>query len=138
MSIEPVVIGVIRYQDKILIAQRRKGDSYPLHWEFPGGQQERGESDVACLKREIREELGITVYPIQALPPILYPAPKGWRLLKPYECLFLGGEPRAIECRAFRWIFSWEVSRFKFPPADRPVIEWLLRQKRSTRLSLAG
>lgn len=134
--VEQVVIGVIWREDAILISQRRPGDSYPFHWEFPGGKKEHGESDAECLVREIREELGVTVYPFKALAPILIPASQGWRVLKPYECLFLGGEPRALECHAFRWVRSSALSRLKFPPANRPLIQALRRQKNKARLSL--
>jgi len=135
-AVEQVVIGVIRRADNILISQRRKEDSYPLHWEFPGGKKEPGESDTECLTREIREELGVTIVPCRALAPILVPASRGWRVLKPYECLFLGGEPRALECHAFRWVRFDTLARLKFPPTNRPLIQWLRRQKCRARLSL--
>lgn len=136
MPIEQVVIGVIRKEDKILISQRRRGDTFPLHWEFPGGVREPGETDAECLVREIQEELGVAVHPFRALRPILVAAKTGWRVLKPYECLFLGGKPQTIECRAFRWVSPAAVSRLKFPPTNRSLVEWVRRQKYAKRLSL--
>jgi 8-oxo-dGTP diphosphatase len=136
VPVTQVIIGVIRKDDKILISQRRRGDTYPLHWEFPGGVRESGESEAECLVREIEEELGVTVHPSKALLPILVAAPKGWLVLKPYECLFLGGTPQTLECRAFRWVSPGAVSRLKFPPSNRPLIQWVRRQKYTKRLSL--
>jgi len=57
-----VVTAIIEREDRrILIGQRRKGDSSPLKWEFPGGKVKTGESDEQALAREIREELGVTL-----------------------------------------------------------------------------
>jgi 8-oxo-dGTP diphosphatase len=57
-----VVAAVIERGDRrILIGQRRRGDSSPLKWEFPGGKIETDEEPVAALARELREELGATL-----------------------------------------------------------------------------
>jgi 8-oxo-dGTP diphosphatase len=44
-----------------LLAQRPPGKVYASYWEFPGGKVEPGESFHEALKRELAEELGITV-----------------------------------------------------------------------------
>jgi 8-oxo-dGTP diphosphatase len=54
-----VAAAVIERDAKILIGQRKRGDSHGLKWEFPGGKVERGESPASGLARELREELGI-------------------------------------------------------------------------------
>jgi len=57
-----VVAAVIERGDRrLLIGQRRKNDSSPLKWEFPGGKVRDGESPEAALARELREELGVTL-----------------------------------------------------------------------------
>ncbi|HUC53343.1 MAG TPA: (deoxy)nucleoside triphosphate pyrophosphohydrolase [Candidatus Cybelea sp.] len=57
-----VVAAVIARSDRrLLIGQRRKTDSSPLKWEFPGGKVRDGESPQAALARELREELGVTL-----------------------------------------------------------------------------
>src|ERR1700731_2553163 len=57
-----VVAAVIERGDRrILIGQRRRGDSSPLKWEFPGGKIETDEEPEAALARELREELGATL-----------------------------------------------------------------------------
>jgi 8-oxo-dGTP diphosphatase len=55
-----VAVGIITdTNSRVLLCQRPVGKPYPLQWEFPGGKQEDGESIEACLRRELREELGI-------------------------------------------------------------------------------
>jgi 8-oxo-dGTP diphosphatase len=57
-----VVAAVIERADRrLLIGQRRKSDSSPLKWEFPGGKVRDGESAEGALARELREELGVTL-----------------------------------------------------------------------------
>lgn len=57
-----VVAAIIERADRrMLIGQRRRTDSSPLKWEFPGGKVEPGEGAEAALARELREELGATL-----------------------------------------------------------------------------
>jgi len=57
-----VVAAVIERSDRrLLIGQRRKGDTSPLKWEFPGGKVREGESPEVALARELQEELGATL-----------------------------------------------------------------------------
>jgi 8-oxo-dGTP diphosphatase len=57
-----VVAAVIQRADRgMLIGQRRKNDSSPLKWEFPGGKMREDESPEGALARELQEELHVTL-----------------------------------------------------------------------------
>jgi 8-oxo-dGTP diphosphatase len=61
-AMKTVVVGVIQRDDRcILIGQRRRLDSSPLKWEFPGGKMEEGETPEDALARELHEELRATL-----------------------------------------------------------------------------
>jgi 8-oxo-dGTP diphosphatase len=57
-----VVAAVLEGADRrLLIGQRRRDDSSPLKWEFPGGKVRHGEPLKEALARELQEELGVTL-----------------------------------------------------------------------------
>lgn len=57
-----VAVGVlIDAQGRFLMTSRPDGKVYAGYWEFPGGKLEAGESVEAALRRELHEEIGITI-----------------------------------------------------------------------------
>jgi len=57
-----VAVGVlIDAEGRFLLTSRPVGKVYAGYWEFPGGKLEAGESVEAALRRELHEELGITI-----------------------------------------------------------------------------
>jgi 8-oxo-dGTP diphosphatase len=57
-----VAVGVlIDRAGYFLLTSRPAGKVYAGYWEFPGGKLEAGESVQAALRRELHEELGITI-----------------------------------------------------------------------------
>ena len=57
-----VAVGVlIDGEGRFLLTSRPAGKVYAGHWEFPGGKLESGETVDAALRRELVEELGITI-----------------------------------------------------------------------------
>ena len=60
--IEEVVVGILLNKNgQILVAKRRNNQFMPGYWELPGGKIEVGENKKDSLKRELFEELGVTV-----------------------------------------------------------------------------
>lgn len=57
-----VAVGVlIDKQGNFLLTSRPEGKVYAGYWEFPGGKLEVGETVEQALRRELIEELGITI-----------------------------------------------------------------------------
>lgn len=57
-----VAVGVLfDGQGRFLMTSRPPGKVYAGWWEFPGGKFEPGEGVEQALRRELHEELGITV-----------------------------------------------------------------------------
>jgi 8-oxo-dGTP diphosphatase len=61
-----VAVGVLLDGDgRFLLTSRPDGKVYAGHWEFPGGKLEAGETVEQALRRELHEELGITIGAVQ-------------------------------------------------------------------------
>ena len=61
-----VAVGVlVDGAGRFLLTSRPAGKVYAGFWEFPGGKLEAGESVDAALRRELHEELGISIGPAE-------------------------------------------------------------------------
>lgn len=58
-----VVVGLLERDNKILIVRRHDPEHAQWHhrWEFPGGKIELHETPVDALRREIKEEVMLTI-----------------------------------------------------------------------------
>ena len=54
-----VTAAVIERGGRFLVTRRQKGVHLEGYWEFPGGKCDADESLIACLARELREELDV-------------------------------------------------------------------------------
>jgi 8-oxo-dGTP diphosphatase len=61
-TITEVAVGVlVDTIGRYLMTTRPEGKVYAGYWEFPGGKLEAGETVVQALRRELVEEIGITI-----------------------------------------------------------------------------
>jgi 8-oxo-dGTP diphosphatase len=123
--------GIIRKDEKILIAQRKK-DSWmePNKWEFPGGKVEQNETYEECLIREIQEELGITITIDRLFMKTTHIYMKNHEEFPVTLMVFLAdwkdGKRRNIDCQDSKWIDKNEFKKFDFAAADVPIVEKFL------------
>src|SRR5205809_8014346 len=79
-SVAECVSGVLTRRGAVLVEKRRADDEADPGLTFlPGGRVESGESLAQALRREMREELGITVEKTSPLLVRLYTASNGER-----------------------------------------------------------
>ena len=123
-----VTAGVIWKNGRFLITLRPSKGLLGGLWEFPGGKREEGEDLPACLKREIREELGIEIEVGEGLVSVKHAYSHFRITLHVFDCRYAGGKIRLLACDDYRWITSEELDAFAFPAADRKVIQ-LLKEK---------
>lgn len=123
-----VAVGIlINPEGMMLMTTRPPGKVYADHWEFPGGKLEAEESVEQALRRELQEEIGVTIG-----------APVLWRSqLVDYPHALV----RLHFCKVFDWVgnvhmregqqYSWQRLPVQCSPVlagTLPVLEWLAEE----------
>jgi 8-oxo-dGTP diphosphatase len=124
-----VAVGIlIRPNGDFLMTTRPVGKAYAGHWEFPGGKLEANETVEEALRRELIEEIGVTIQDAQI-----------WRTsLVDYPHALV----RLTFCKIFAWVgqlqmresqqFAWQNLPVQIEPVlagTFPVLEWLEQER---------
>ena len=125
-----VTAAAIIRDGKVLIAQRQPGSHMEYRWEFPGGKLEPDETPEECIIREIKEEMDIDIEVDDIYKVVKFKYEEKDILLLCYLCRIIKGDGRAIECNDFKWVTKDELPGFDFVPADLPIVEKLINDKR--------
>ena len=120
-----VAVGIlIRLNGDFLMTTRPVGKAYAGYWEFPGGKLEANETVIEALRRELIEEIGVTIQDVQV-----------WRSsMVDYPHALV----RLTFCKIFAWTgqlhmresqqFAWQRLPVQVAPVlagTIPVIQWL-------------
>ena len=124
-----VAVGVlIDAAGRFLLTSRPEGKVYAGYWEFPGGKLETSESVEEALRRELHEELGITIGAVRP-----------WKVeLMDYE----HARVRLHFCKVFEWrgVFemrerqsmAWQTLPVEVTPVlpgTLPVLRWFAEER---------
>ena len=123
-----VTAAVICRDALFLIARRPANGMLGGMWEFPGGKTEKGEDLETCLKREIREEMGVDIR-INTPFGVYKHAYTHFRVtLYAFLCELNGQEPRALEADEIRWVKPPQLEDFPMGKIDRQISEKILKE----------
>ncbi len=114
-----------RADGRVLVAQRNADDMLGGLWEFPGGKREDTETLPECLVREMREELDVQVEVKESLIVVRHAYTHFRITLHAFRCWLVAGEPRCLDCAAFRWITLAELDALPMSVVDRKVAQAL-------------
>jgi 8-oxo-dGTP diphosphatase len=126
MKIISVTCAIISFGDKILAVQRSETMKLPLKWEFAGGKIESGESEIDCIKREIFEELNISIEVKERLTPVIHVYPDFKIKLIPFTAEYVSGELKLKEHCNYILANKEELFNLDWAEADVPIVEELL------------
>ncbi len=123
-----VAVALVDRDGRVLVSQRPPGKQLAGLWEFPGGKVEPGERPEATLIRELAEEIAVTVEE-PCLAPLTFASHPydDFHLLMPlYVCRRWSGTPRPLEGQALKWVRPGALRDLAMPPADAPLIPFLV------------
>lgn len=122
-----VTCAIITIDGKILAVQRSRTMSMPMKWEFPGGKIEPTETEMECIKREIREELGIEIEVQERLTPSIHQYPSFTIELIPYTAHYLSGDLKLKEHNSYVLMNRDELDRLDWAEADIPIVKEIMK-----------
>jgi ADP-ribose pyrophosphatase YjhB (NUDIX family) len=124
-----VGIGVLAFRGPDILLIRRGRPPRLGEWSLPGGAQRLGERAEDCARRELREETGIEVGPLEllavvdAITPGEDGAPRFHYTIIDYAARWAGGEARAGgDVSAVQWYDSARVGEVGLWPEATRVI----------------
>ena len=126
MKIIPVTCAIIHLDNKILAVQRSETMKLPLKWEFAGGKIEEGETEVECIKREIYEELNITIRINQRLTPVIHEYSDFKIELIPFTADYVSGELKLREHCNSVFANKEQLINLDWADADLPILKEFL------------
>jgi 8-oxo-dGTP diphosphatase len=125
----PVVVGVALLRGvpphvQVLAAER----GYPQHlagqWEFPGGKVEPGEDEIAALRRECREELGVEIEVGERVG-LEVTVVDGGAILRVWTGRITTGVPAPTEHSSLRWLTRDQLYDVAWLAPDLPIVDAL-------------
>jgi 8-oxo-dGTP diphosphatase len=124
-TLTEVAVGIVQRSDgQYLLTTRPQGKAYAGYWEFPGGKLEAQESVVAALRRELQEEINITIADAEMVRTDVVDYPHA--LVRLHFCLITqwSGEIQMREQQAFAWS-DLPTALSPILPGTVPVVAWL-------------
>ncbi len=117
-----VVGAAILHQGTCLATRRGPQDRLAGKWEFPGGKLEPGETAVAALQREIKEELDLDIAVGEWLARGRTPLDGDREIyLDVFVCRWLDGTLTLRDHDDFKWCGPDALARLDWAAADVPI-----------------
>lgn len=123
-----VAVGIlIRPDGDFLMTTRPAGKAYAGYWEFPGGKLEANESVVEALRRELIEEIGVTIEDAQVWRSSVVDYPHALVRLTFCKVSAWTGQLHMRESQQFAWQ-SLPVQVEPVLAGTVPVLQWLANE----------
>ncbi len=121
-----VAVGVIRNDHgQVLISERPAEKPHGGCWEFPGGKFKAGETIEQALRRELLEELNLTLDASRPLINIHHDY-GGYPVLLDVHLVYAWhGEIHGREGQACRWVDQDKLGAYRFPAANVHILKAL-------------
>jgi len=128
-SLVQVAVGVLVRDDQaFLLTSRPDGKDYAGYWEFPGGKLEAGETVEQALRRELQEEIGITIQDCTPWKTERIDYPHALVQLNFCKVTQWTGALQMLESQSFAWQ-QLPVTVMPVLPGTVPVLQWFAQER---------
>ena len=128
-SLVQVAGGVlVRTDGAFLLTSRPEGKAYAGYWEFPGGKLEAGETIEEALRRELQEEIGITIQNCELWKTERIDYPHALVQLNFCKVTQWTGELQMLESQSCAWQ-QLPVLVTPVLPGTVPVFQWFAQER---------
>jgi len=128
-SLVQVAVGVLVLEDgSFLLTSRPTGKAYAGYWEFPGGKLEADETVEDALRRELQEEIGITIQDCTLWKIERIDYPHALVQLNFCKVTQWTGELQMLESQSFVWQ-QLPVTVQPVLPGTVPVLQWFAKER---------
>ncbi len=120
-----VVAAILKKKKKILISSRPESKSFHGFWEFPGGKVNQNEFMLEALKRELKEELDLTIKFSNTIFLYNYSIYRKKKKinLNFFLCLDWYGKVNPLENQKYEWIKISELQNFKILRSNKKILQ---------------
>ena len=131
MNPVPVVAAIIERDGRFLVGRRPAHKRHGGLWEFPGGKVDAGETVAEAARRELDEELTLSVVEVEDR--LHHVDHAGGIFAIHFPRVRVQSEPHPLEHEIIGWFTLDELGQMALAPADAGFVEWLSNGPPSSR-----
>ncbi|MDK9698831.1 MAG: A/G-specific adenine glycosylase [bacterium] len=117
-----IAVGILFDEQKILMGLRKRDGLLGGLWELPGGKCELNEFPETAVVREFREETGITVEVVDAVPVVKHGFTHFKITMYPFVLRRVGGVEQAHSAERLEWVTKNQITQMPLPKATKEVL----------------
>lgn len=125
-----VLAAVVWRENRLLVCERPPHKRHGGLWEFPGGKVEPSESNLEAVRRELAEELGVSVVRVGKIQFSIQDP--GSDFLIEFVTTEIEGDPKCLEHAAISWVKVEELQSLALAPSDRKFALFLLQSNEAS------
>jgi A/G-specific adenine glycosylase len=130
----PIAVGIIKKENKVLIAKRKQNGMLAGLWEFPGGKQENAESLQQTVIREVLEEAGVVVTVDKKLIMVKHTFSHFKIELTAFLTTLKSGQAKALSSDEVKWVTLSDLDSYPFPTANKKIINALRKHMKENEV----